>query len=498
MTDWSRTYSSVIVTPNPVLRYDARSAGAGKTYSECESMVRESGRYVFAVELLTAITEHRATLEEMAERIGTRVRIIEVSSMDRSPRAKKGRAVKVEVEALPNTYTAGHVIALVTHAGLMNADLSSFDDWTLVIDEVPSIFESKAVASGLSWPVLKAHFRIVQGDKFNTVTSSEASRATNADFSRDSMTSALATFHRRVSGEQYDVYTDVSEWDRLADEPYWRWSSFWSPMSLRAFRSVKILANAFDRSLTFAAFQSRHPELVWCCDERATGRRFARRKMTIHYFARGHRASRGLFDTVAGKGYLQAVAVWIKRALGSEEQVWTCNDADLKSLKLMPGFRISPRQAGSNRYQAVHAVSAIYTAKPDPAECQVLESFGIDANTAIATREYETIYQFAGRSSVRDASSTHDVRVFVYDHNQAAYLDEMFSSAGYIDVELSPVDLGFIDWVYNPAIGRQKKELSVEETAKRKERTRISARERKRKQREREAANRDGSVPISS
>jgi hypothetical protein len=229
VTEYLKVPSSEIVTLKPVLLYDSRQAGAGKTHAECESIVQKSGRYVFAVELLTAITERRATLEEMAERIGTRVTIVEVSSKDPSPRAKRGRAVKVEIEALPNTYTAGHVIALVTHAGLMNADLSSFDGWTLVIDEVPSIFESKAVVSGLSWPVLKTHFRIVQGDELNTVMSSEASRATNADFSRDSMTSALATFHRRVSGEQYDVYTDVSEWDRLAVEPNWRWSSFWSP-----------------------------------------------------------------------------------------------------------------------------------------------------------------------------------------------------------------------------------------------------------------------------
>lgn len=465
MTEYFKVHSSEIVTLKPVLLYDSRQAGAGKTHAECESIVQESGRYVFAVELLTAITERRATLEEMAERIGTRVTIIEVSSKDLSTPAKRGRAVKVEIEALPNTYTAGHVIALVTHAGLMNADLSSFDDWTLVIDEVPSIFESKAVVSGLSWPVLKTHFRIVQGDELNTVMPSEASQATNADFSRDSMTNALATFHRRVSGEQYDVYTDVSNWDQLAVEPNWRWSSFWSPVTLQAFRSVKILANAFDRSLTFAVFRARHPELVWRRDERPTTRTFARRKMTIQFFARGHRATRGLFGTVTGKGYLQSVARWIKRTLDDEEQIWTCNDADLKSLKPMPGVRLSPRQAGSNRYQATHAVSAIYSAKPDPAECLVLETFGIDTNRATASREYETIYQFAGRSSVRDASSTRDVRVFVYDSDQAAYLAEMFGKAGYVDVELMPIDLGFIDATYDPKPGRPKHKLTEDEAA---------------------------------
>jgi hypothetical protein len=494
VTEYINVNSSDIVTLKPVLLYDSRQAGAGKTYSECESIVQKSGRYVFAVELLTAITERRATLEEMAERIGTRVTIIEVSSKDPSPRAKRGRAVKVEIEALPNTYTAGHVIALVTHAGLMNADLSSFDGWTLVIDEVPSIFESKAVVSGLSWPVLKTHFRIVQGDELNTVMSSEASRATNADFSRDSMTSALATFHRRVSGEQYDVYTDVSEWDRLAVEPNWRWSSFWSPVKLQAFRSVKILAHGFDRSLTFAAFQARNPELVWCRDERPTTRTFARRKMTIHFFARGHRASRGLFDTVTGKGYLQTVARWIKRDLDGEDQIWTCNDADLKSLNLMSGLRLSPRQAGSNRYQAIHAVSAIYTAKPDPAECQVLETFGIDTNTAIATREYETLYQFIGRSSVRDASSTRGVRVFVYDRDQATYLAEAFGSAGYVDVELLPIDLGFIDAPYDPKPGRPKVELTGAEMAVRADKKRAQDRERQKAKRARDkmAQNNDG------
>jgi hypothetical protein len=205
--------------------------------------------------------------------------------------------------------------------------------------------------------------------------------------------------------------------------------------------------------------------------------------MTIHFFARGHRASRGLFDTVIGKGYLQTVARWIKRDLDGEEQIWTCNDADLKSLNLMPGPRLSPRQAGSNRYQAIHAVSAIYTAKPDPAECQVLETFGIDTNTAISTREYETIYQFIGRSSVRDASSTRGVRVFVYDQNQAAYLAEMFGNAGYVDVELLPMDLGFIDAPYDPKPGRPKAEPTEEESAEKARRRTEQNCERQRKKR---------------
>lgn len=472
--------------------YDARAAGAGKTYAECNNMLQHSGLYILAVELIDGMAERHAMLNDISARIGAHPQIVEVSSSHATTmKAKRGPSVKAQIEALCGTYEAGHVIALVTHAGLMDADLSGFGSWNLVIDEVPSVFESKPVSSALTWQWLANHFQIVPGDDLNGVVLGKASTATTADFRRDSLATALAIFHRRVASPQYDVFADVYAWDALAEDPHWRWASFWSPAQLRSFRSVKFLANAFDRSLTYSVFRARHPELAWQRDELPTTRTFVRRSMKIHFFARAHRASRGLFDTVRGKRNLEVISKWIARSRGSDGHIWMCNEADKASLRRMPGAKLAPRQAGSNRYQHVDAVTALYTAKPEPAECQILDACGIDPNSAIETREYETIYQFVGRSSIRDASSSREVNVYVYDSGQANYLADMFSSAGYIDVELLPVDAGFLDEIYDPKAGRPKPELTEAEVAGKNDLKRAKARERQKLKRARDKMARD-------
>ena len=64
----------------------------------------------------------------------------------------------------------------------------------------------------------------------------------------------------------------------------------------------------------------------------------------------------------------------------------------------------------------------------------------------------------------------------------------MLSGTGYVDVELNPVDLGFLNAVYDAAAGRPKKILTEEELSKRADQKRIADRDRKRKSRAKKQA----------
>ena len=488
---FKQVYSSDLVTKRdghrPQFLFDARPAGCGKTHAECDFLLKNAGLYLVAAERIDAVRELHAMLIEIGSTTHTRAHIVEICSAG----VKSGKpSVKTEIEALPHAYQSGHVIAIICHAGLLDADLSGFGNWSLIIDETPSVFESRQVSSGLTWRWLSEHFRIVPGDDLNMIALAENATAKSAELHRDSMANAVATLHRRAGSDRFDVFTDVDCWDALSDDPSWRWSSLWSPTALLAFDRVKVLANAFDRSLTFQAFHARHPELSWQRDERPTDRAFAHRSMVICYFARAHRASRGLFDKPKGQQHLRAITDWIRHEVATGDHIWTCNAPEKSLLKRLPGQYLTPRQAGSNKYQSIDAVTVLYSAKPNPAECQVLASLGIDTNSATETREYETAYQFVGRSSVRDARSSRPVRVFVYDLKQATYLAEMFGSAGYVDVELRPTNLGFLDWTYDGRAGRPAHKRSAEEQAEKEERVRTSNRERQRRRRERMKAGR--------
>ena len=441
------------------------------------------GLYLFACDRKETIQERVQLIELLQADHHFRPHVVPIMSPSTKTPSKPGTSVRVKVEALPHTYRSGHVIALITHNALMDADLSCFSGWELVVDETPSVFETKPMSNALTWTILRDHFEIIPGDAFNAIISKDTDRATTASFARDTMAQSVASLHRRVVGEQYHVLTDLHRWADLADEPAWQWSSIWSPAQLRCFDSVTVLANAFDRSLTYHLFQALHPESRWRRSERPNTRLFKRRKMTITYFARGHDASRGWFNRDQAKKHLGRIASFIRNEVGSAGHIWTSNDTEATSLSHMPGQRLAPRQAGSNKYAHIDHVSMIYCAKPNPAEVGVLKALGIDPAAATETRERETIYQFTGRCSVRDPTSERPIWMWVYSEAQAQYLEEMYAATDYIDVELRPFDLGYLDHRHDSKTGRKVLELSDEEIVAQAQRKRDRARERKRESR---------------
>jgi len=214
--------------------------------------------------------------------------------------------------------------------------------------------------------------------------------------------------------------------------------------------------------------------------------------MRIRYFAANHTASRSLFDSEEGQRRLRQISEFIAGEVEPENHIWTCNHDDIPSLKnaLVRSQRLSPRQSGSNAYNHLTAVSAIYTAKASPKERGLFQSLGIDPHAATETREYETIFQFVGRCAVRDPRSTKAITVHVYDRQQAEYLHELFSATNYVDCELSLVDLGFAHR-RAPKPGRRPLQRSQSELSAQRDRKRLLARERKRRQRAHEHKRRE-------
>lgn len=475
-----------------IIYFDDRPCGSGKTYNELQYMVQTPGRYILAVDRRDIMEERVSTLSELSTRAGMNPAIVVTRSGPQSSVEKFGnttircsRAVCTDVEAIPHRHPINHVIAIVTHEALKSSDLADFVGWSLVIDETPSIWDRQELRTTLSREFLQSHYDLEQVGSRCVVTS--ISDKTAADFRRDSLTQELTVMHARVCDPRMTVLADVASWDDLGDEGKWTWTSIFSPVQLGVFEKVKILANAFTRSLTYKVLAKVWPEISWLPECRHQHRPYLRRKMRIRYFAANHTASRSLFDSEEGKRRLRKISEFIAAEVEPENHIWTCNQDDLPSLKnaLVRSQRLSPRQSGSNAYNHLTAVSAIYTAKASPKERGLFQSLGIDPHAATETREYETIFQFVGRCAVRDPKSTKPITVHVYDRQQAEYLHELFSATNYVDCELSLVDLGFAHR-RAPKPGRRPLQKSQSELCAQRDRTRILARERKRRQRERD------------
>ncbi len=457
------------------MNYDNRGVGTGKTYDQISRMANDPGLYLFAVEQRHLMVERRTTLEEMARGSMHNIHIVEIRS---ALAGEVGRAgcVRVEIEALPATYESGHVVVFCTHEGLKSARLERFNDWHLVIDEAISLWDQCKLQTSVSTSLLEKLFFIERGEVANRIV--PRSTLSRREFHFDTLASPIATLHSRAADGRNMVMTHLESWTELAQDPGWTWWSLWSPAQLCAFQSVVILAASFDTSLSYRLCQSVAPDVEWRPLEIVGAERpYTPRRLTIRYFAEGHHASRYRFDSLAGRAGLDKIAGYL--ALRPQPRIWSCNSRERQTFSArLPHGYISPRQSGSNRWAHIDEAAFIYTSKPHEHERRILGAIGVDPQAVIESREYDTIYQFVARTSVRDASSSRPVTAYVYDRLQADALARSFADRSGLEIELELIDLGFAHEVP----GRQ--DLSALTPAEKAERQRRQAKERKRRQRQ--------------
>lgn len=422
------------------------------------------------------IAERRRTLEHLSLAAGSRVHVVEIFSMS-DARPGGVRNVRVELEALPNTYRSGHIAVFCTHQAIKDADLSQFSDWHLVIDEAPSLWDRGNLNTSVSRSLVADLFEIDRGEVANRIL--PRTKMTTRALEEDSLAGVLASIQSRVRNTNVKVLTFVNDWNELARNPCWTWYSLWSVRALVAFDSVTVLAADFEQSFAIALCRSTAPEITWvplAIGSSATAA--AVRSVTIRYFSEEHHASRYRFNSDAGKAALAKVATYLDRQ--GRAMIWTCN-SDERAIfaPQLKGTYLSPRQAGTNAWAHIDAAAIIFTSKPDADERTLLKSMAIDPQIVVESREHDTIYQFCARTSLRDASSNRPVTLYVYDRVQAQVLQRALSRQAEFNVSAELIDLGF-------AHDTKRKSLEHLTAEQRLERKRELARLRKAAQRERD------------
>lgn len=478
--------------------YDDRPCGAGKSYEECLNIINNPGLYLYAVERRAAVEERASAICAIAADANIAIHVVKICSDDQSgyddPDLLGRQSVRVRVEGLGNTYTGGHVVAVITHEALKTSDLSAFGGWQVVIDERPSIWDRQSLSSKLSKGLLAQHFKLEEREGRHARRIISASDATAKDFDQDTCGNPLAIMAQRILGDRCEVATSLKSFDQLDVERRWEWWSIWNPASLKVFDRVTILAHGLTQSVTYQIIRSKWPEIEWVRLDRATHLRHQPREVVIHYYARAHQASRTLWTSARGRRFLKAIGQDIAGRVDGDRHIWTCNRPDLKLFdvpdedeRLIPGRYLTPRQQGSNRWATRNTATILYTAKPSACDLSIANAIGISPEAIVETRELDIMVQFACRTSVRVAESTETVDLYVYDEVQARHLEAYFTSTGYCDVILDLIDipgLGIAGYERDSTPGRKTKALTPEEIEAAKEAKREKDAARKRRQRE--------------
>jgi len=450
---------------------DESAVGSGKTYNALKTAIRSGGRWLFAVERIESIVELTALTKTLIGKSFARPVVVPISSSNAASTEKRGDSVRVQIEALPDQYQAGNVIAFCTHEAILKCDFHKFTGWNFVCDEVPTILHIDKMQTKLDRPFFEKYFELehVLGD-WSLIKPTEAGRLLDgSDLAQCDSHARLRKLHETAIGFEAQTISqaplcNLKNWSQMeSDNVVWVWWSQFSFAHLSPFASVTVLASRFYESFPYRVAKGWNREIIWKKAAPLPSRPFAGRKVSIRYFSKKRVAAKSFFELDNGHRHLKPIAEYIAKSCPTNRLIWSCNETSRKVLQthLPKGNHVSPRQAGTSLLMTNTCAAMIYAAKPSREVLMVLKAVGLKTEDWVRTVEHETILQFVSRTSVRDANSSEDVWIYVYDEKQANSVAEFFNSHSHYTVDLDFVDLGLPD--STGCVGRPRNQHSPEE-----------------------------------
>jgi hypothetical protein len=350
-----------------------------------------------------------------------------------------------------------HVIVICTHEGLLSSDLSTYEGWTLIIDENPNLWTFRQIATPFTWGLFSEFFKLEPCDDEWSMLRIRKDAPTVEALSKDAGISAeFRDLYRRWRSSRPLV--KLTSWDQALDGRYWSWCSVWDPTRLKPFHRVMILANCFEHSLTYKLL--RHAGVKLVPFEITDDRAWTPRTILVRYFAQEHQAGSGFWtnkDDPSGAEARRTAFVWIASNTDPDNHYYSANLDALNRLDL-PGLKLQPKVCGSDEYKHFTCASFLYTAKPSCAEVEALSRYGITYEDVVRARQNEDLVQFLWRSWLRVPEDGRDGEFRVYDSVQARFLQEFIAATGQpFTVVLEHVADAGVDLLKPKPVGAPKK-----------------------------------------
>jgi hypothetical protein len=417
--------------------------GCGKSYRLIEEMASVPGLYLYAVPRIDLSAEKKRDLEVLASQCGMTPVIWEINSGHPKP-----QSIAKRIEDLPSRHRdEHHVIVIVTHEGLMGANLSGFSDWHARIDEIPNGVSSGKLTVPASISGLTANYDLIPQARGWSHVVASATAPSLPSILKDSLAGPMATIHKNAH-RPHGVYFNATNWEDIANNNCeLEWFSVWTPMALQAFETIKIAASSYVSSLLHRATTQIHPSQIKIHLTTLPPRHECKCRFLIHYFTASHRGSTKYWSTVVGKDNLRKVARYLfKQNIG----YWSGNT--LVRERLMYGFddtvsqEVSPRVEGTNTLKDKTSCAFIYSSKKQDGDQPIMDIFGIDAADIEKAREEEDIFQFVMRGAPRNPEYEGDYHVYLYSEDQVQALAQRLRDHGVTQIEVVPVtDAGIME-----------------------------------------------------
>lgn len=416
------------------------------------------GRYLFAVPTLTLIPEFVRDIHRKAEAAGLALpMIIEIHSgetWDRTGKAlpPSARVPRLIKQAAEDYRHVDHVIIVITHEGLISADLSGYHGWQMIVDEVPNTIATGnlKVPASSSWFQATYELEPMGDGRHAKVVIRNGVDLSSKMLAGDDLLADLTVFHRRVSSPT-GVIVDLLDWQDARDRRrVVEWASVWTPAELAAFDTITFSAASWFTSIAYMVSRTIDGDAVTYVrvpvgedTERSP------RSVRIRYFTDSHTGSTSFWCSDAGEEALRTVGQWLARN-ASPNQYWSSNGGQVRAVLRacgVPGKNVRPKQAGTNMLRDRTECSMIYSNKMRDDDAPLYSLFGLMNAEINRAKETEDIGQFCLRGAPRCPEWSGEYVVNLYSLDQAedlrAFLLEQ-RLADYVELEHVRLGLGVI------------------------------------------------------
>jgi len=431
--------------------------GSGKTRHVINQITSVPGKYLFATSRRDLIRERMADIRHAKTEFGTSPDLFPIYSPDQKSDTQDRPidfSVASEIRSLPHRHAeAAHVVAMVTHEGLMAADLSAFEGWHLVIDENPSAVASGSFCAAAGALYLERAYELTPepGTAFHRVSLRPRAPSPRS-LLRDDLLKDLIPFDKRARST-HGVLVDLADWGEAENsDRVVNWYSVWSLADLTAFASISIAAAGYMESLAFKATEKTASLSYETVPVPESPR--ARPRVEIDYFAT-HRGSTDYWTNPEKPEGNAAFAKAVEYLKTVDLGFWATNDKTEAFMRGagLSGTMLRPKTEGTNSYRHHTSCAFIYSNKAQRSDAPLLKAFGLRKADIERARQGEDVIQFVFRGAIRNPDFAGTYRIYLYDKEQAEALADYMNEHAIGDVHLIPIEEAGIMDVSRPKTG---------------------------------------------
>jgi hypothetical protein len=356
-----------------------------------------------------------------------------------------------------------YVVLFITHAAMTQTDWSGWNDFEIIIDEIPDVYINYVDAFYSTHHVLKDYVEVIDeiSNFYQLGLTQKGVSKFEKDGKVDRIESSIEGLLESINNKNLKVYANKQTWNNSALEKI-SFLRLLDPGFLTHFKSVIILGDEFTKSLMYLVWKKTFDvEFTAHPDWKPARKRMVplKKRVFIHYWSDAdeneRRASKTLFDSDAN--ILGQMKDWTldNVCVGESQSIITTPSNHKKKfdLELPPEFRdvvnedtggidtvcvikspplrwLQPKVHGLDKYKGLRKAVWMAAMRPSGLEVAFLSAvLGITEEEIIYWREYNSLYQYVMRIALRDYESGAQCHVYVWDLIQAKYLEGRFGGS---------------------------------------------------------------------